>query len=655
MCGIAGIVAPNGVQPAPLECMSDALEHRGPDGTGYLLYRPGAGISVAASIDDPALTGEEIATVGFGHKRLSIIDLTDASDQPMVDPGGRHALIYNGELYNYIELRRELEGLAHAFRTDGDTEVVLTAYREWGPECVRRFVGMWAFAVLDLDRNSLFLSRDRFGIKPLFYSVAGGALHFGSEIKALLASDRVPVQPNHSAVRRFLATARVDDAEESFFRGIFRIPPAHSALVPLDSPSSVRPARYWSSPSQAYGATVHEAAEEFAAILHDAVRVHARADVPVGTCLSGGLDSSAIVCVADRLRDRAEVPQYAHRGFGYVPQDRVLSERHYMEAVAERASLRMTYVEAPAERVVEILPLIASQQDEPFGTASIVVQWFVFEAARRAGIKVMLDGQGADEVLGGYHSYLAKLARGLLRQWRLLRYARFASEHQRLLGRAPLAPRDAVISAVPVLRRLGAVRPSALPPGVALMSPAMRGRWRSIDDGSLPAGAVNEILAHATAHQLPALLRFEDRNSMAHSIEARVPFLDHRLVEFAFRLPGEYKIRGAETKHILRRALGGILPAPVLDRRDKVGFRPDPGITWRFAAIHRDALLADGTEFEERWFDRSALERLVDGSDRSSEAEFALWRVISTKLWARSHWADEKVWPRRASATSVPG
>jgi asparagine synthase (glutamine-hydrolysing) len=299
----------------------------------------------------------------------------------------------------------------------------------------------------------------------------------------------------------------------------------------------------------------------------------------------------------------------------------------------------MTYVEAAPERITDVIPVIARQQDEPFGTASIVVQWLVFEAARKAGLKVMLDGQGADEVLGGYHSYLSMNARIMLRHWRFMRYARFAAEHEELHERRPLARRDVVATAVPGLRKLAGGRFSSRPAAVGVMSAALQSHWQDVDDGDAVPRSVYEILARAGSVQLPALLRFEDRNSMAHSIEARVPFLDHRLVEFAFRLPADYKIRGAETKHILRRALKGSLPEEIRTRRDKVGFRPDPGITWKFAELHRESLLAAETPYEERWFDREGLARLMSGSDRSEASEFALWRAISTKLWLRTHWS----------------
>jgi asparagine synthase (glutamine-hydrolysing) len=637
MCGIAGILAPERLTPEALERMSHALRHRGPDAAGYLVHAPGVPLVAGAAPETPARAGSG-PMVGFAHRRLSIIDLADRSDQPMVDADRNHALIYNGEIYNYVELREQLERRGHSFRTSGDTEVVLTAYREWGPDCVHRFVGMWAFALLDLNRRCLLLSRDRFGIKPLFYSIARGQLRFASEIKALLAVGDVRFEPNDDAVRRFVLIGRADGSDESFFRGVFHLPPAHNAIVALDGTPAVHPIRYWSCLMTARERAPLDAAAELAALLQDSVRLHARADVAVGTCLSGGIDSSAIVSIAEALRRRGEVPSFAHHGFGYVPEEAAYSERSYMEEIVARTNLRMTYVSAGPERILSAIPTIARQQDEPFGTASIVVQWLVFEAAARAGLKVMLDGQGADEVFGGYLAYLPMVARTYLRSWKLARFARFAAQHQRTFGVQPLTAHDAVASAVPGARRLGDPRGRPLTPAAAVLSPKFRGKWHLTDAASLEPRSTNEILERATSVQLPALLRFEDRNSMAHSIEARVPFLDHRLVEFAFGLPGEEKIHGAITKYVLREGLKGVLPETVRTRRDKIGFRADPSITWKFANLHRDALLGDVSEFDERWFDRAAVGRLLSSSSRGSSTEFALWRVISVKLWLNANW-----------------
>jgi asparagine synthase (glutamine-hydrolysing) len=458
MCGLAGIVDPRGVDARALAAMTDALVHRGPDGEGYAVVG-----------DEPRarLVGREELTsgapvhirAGLGHRRLSIIDPTEDSAQPMCDPSGRYVLAYNGELYNYVELRRELEAAGRTLHSAGDTEVVLQAWDHWGPACLERFVGMWAFAILDVERRRLILCRDRFGIKPLFYAQIGGALLFASEIKGLLAAMPTP-EPDEGVVAGFLLSA-ADTATRTFFRGIRRLPAAHLLEVALDHPDGVRPRRYWELPHQA-DASDADAPARFTELFMDSVRIHTRSDVPVGTCLSGGLDSSSIVCTAAALRSDDVLPaSYRHLAFGYVPPDASVSERPWMDLVVDRTNVTFHEVRPSSERFGASLPLIAQQQDEPFGSTSIAAQWFVFEAAREAGMKVMLDGQGADEVLGGYHGYLATVAAGMVDDRRPLAYARLALDHRRKLGTWPL-PAGTVTAMLPgpVRGVVGRMRPS---------------------------------------------------------------------------------------------------------------------------------------------------------------------------------------------------
>jgi len=641
MCGIAGEVSTAGVDVDALEAMGAAIRHRGPDGLGYLLHDPRNGIRVARSSEAVAADARG-ARVGFVQRRLSILDLSDAGNQPMVNESGDLALVYNGEIYNYVELRRELEAGGRRFRSSGDTEVVLAAYERWGRDFVERLVGMWALALLDVRRGVLLLSRDRFGIKPLYYSATAGRFRFASEPKALIAAPGGEARPDEATVRRYLLTGATDQGERTFFAGISSVPAAHNLEVPLASAAPGSATRYWHLPEEEYGGSRKSAAREFAELLRDSVRVHTRSDVPVGTCLSGGLDSSAIVCLAAGLMEAGSVPSYAHRGFGYVPDDPAVSEREYMEEVVRRTGIEMTYVEVNRERFADVLPEIVVQQDEPFGSTSIAAQWFVFEAARRAGVKVMLDGQGADEVLGGYHSYFPQIGIAQLRAGRSLAYARLALAHRRRFGSWPLPPQVALHTAAPRLGpRVWPTRPAGpsptLPPAAEILSAQMRERCTAADFSSPQHATVHDILAaNTTSLGLPALLRFEDRNSMAHSIEARVPFLDHRLVEFAFRLPAEMKVHGATTKQVLRDALEGVLPERIRTRRDKIGFRADPSSTWTLAARHREALVANRTGPEVGWFDEPAVDRLLSGAETGIGAEFMAWRVINLKIWLRA-------------------
>lgn len=635
MCGLAGIVAPAGVDPAALQRLGDTLAHRGPDGDGFLVWSAGAPLRAT-----PRPEGG--GTVGLAHRRLSIIDLTHAADQPMVDADAELALIYNGELYNYVELRADLLARGHRFVGTGDTEVLLAAYREWGRDCVQRMVGMWAFALLDTRDGSLLLSRDRFGIKPLYWTRHAGGIVFASEIKALLAIG-ASREPDERVVRRYLLTGRVDESEATFFSAIRQLPPAHDTLIDLRAPDDLRPRRYWQPPATAADRRVTAAdVERFGALLRDSVRIHSRSDVPVGSCLSGGLDSSAVVCIAAELRDVGDLASYRHHGLGYVPADEALSERRFMDVAARRAGVAMTYVTPTRDEVIARVPEIVCQQDEPFGSASIAAQWFVFAAARAEGLKVMLDGQGADEYLAGYLGFLRTRAAELAASRRLRALARLSFDARRRTGAAPLDARAALGLALAGTQAGG---PGEPPPAIDLLAPALR-RAVTPDDWLVepPSSLEDTLRRHLTTIGLPALLRFEDRNSMAHSIEARVPFLDHRLVEHTLALPTAAKLRGAETKAILRRALAGTLPEEIRARRDKIGFRAEPTVTWTLAAGMRDQLVEAQTDHEERWLAGPALGRLIDGG-KGPEAEFALWRAINLKLWLRGTVAGGPIVP----------
>jgi asparagine synthase (glutamine-hydrolysing) len=624
--------------------MADALGHRGPDGRGFAICSRGGAISAAAALPEAAsIQGPWIA--GFAHTRLSIIDLSHASDQPMLDPESRYALAYNGEIYNYVELRRILVDLGHPFRTTGDTEVVLRSYIEWGDRCAERFVGMWAFAILDRSRNVLFLSRDRFGIKPLYYWAGDGTFCFASEIKALRAVPGVNPEPDAAVVARYIPTGIVDDTERTFFAGVRQLPPAHNMTVALDRSLDKRPSRYWELQDGEGDEPPPDPVMRFRAALDASVRLHLRSDVAIGTCLSGGLDSSSIVCIAAELRDSESARTYAHHGFGYLPRDPRYSEQPYMAEVARQAGASMSYVSPSPERFKEVIVPIVRHHDEPFGSTSMVAQWFVFERAREAGIKVMLDGQGADETIGGYPIYLTTMAAQLIRARRLVAFARLVAAHKREFGRSPISFRDVAWRATPRPLRALAARAKVLDSSVGalaarLVRPELGQPEPLPREHTRPSSLDEMLMSQTMSTSLPALLRAEDRNSMYHSIEARVPFLDHRLVELVFHLPPEMKINGARTKYVLREALRGSLPEAVRMRRDKIGFRADPCLTWTLAREHREAIIANRTMHEERWFNPAAIAEVLDPRNGPPEQESLAWRVMNVKLWLRANWGD---------------
>jgi asparagine synthase (glutamine-hydrolysing) len=617
MCGICGVVALG--RPAETETvarMAAQLDHRGPDGDG--------------AFDAPG--------VALGFRRLAIIDLSDAGRQPFASEDGSLQLVHNGEIYNYRELRRDLEGQGHRFRSRTDTEVVLAAYTEWGERCVERFNGMWAFALWDAERRLLFCSRDRFGVKPFYYRHAGGRLVFASEPKAFRADPGTRLRANASALRDYVEQGYVDHTAETFFEGILKLPPAHS--LSFDE-HGLRLRRYWSI--GAHEPPPGDPTGLVRDLLVDSVRLRLRSDVPVGTCLSGGIDSSAIACVVDHLlRTEAENARPVgerQRTFTAYFEDAGFDERPFARAVVEQTGADAHWISFGAEEVVASLPAIVEAQDEPFGSTSIVAQWHVMRTAKQAGLTVMLDGQGADEILAGYHGYFGPFFADLLARGRLLRLRDEVGAYRTLHGAS--AARAAVDLARPFLseraRRLARARTRG---GGALVGDALRGLPPTPEPNSAPLGGRLRRQLHLilTARGLPELLHYEDRNSMAHSLEARVPFLDYRLVELLFSLDAGQLIDKGRTKAVLRRALGDLLPPVVRDRVDKLGFVTPEGRWLRGPLGDLAADVFGSRSFAERgWLDAAAARARLDRHRRGElEAGFELWRALNLELWART-------------------
>src|SRR5215208_4586346 len=618
MCGICGVVQ-LGAPPETdtVAAMARMLDHRGPDGDG--------------AFDDPA-------GAALGFRRLAIIDLSDAGLQPFASDDGALQLLHNGEIYNYVELRRELEARRHAFRSATDTEVILRSYEEWGDDCVRRFNGMWALALWDGRRRRLFCSRDRFGIKPFYYSFDGRRLAFASEPKAFRVDPRTPLDANPRAIRDYLQQGYADHTEETFFAGVKRLPAAHNLV--LDD-TRLRVERYWKlEPGDPPGDDAAEAVRE--AYL-DALRLHLRSDVPVGTCLSGGIDSSAIVVGVDHLlrnehataaalgeRQRTFTAYFAEAGF---------DERPYAEAVVERTRVEPRWITVGDGEVVDLLPRIVETQDEPTGSTSVVAQWAVLRAARERGLTVMLDGQGADEILAGYHGYFSPYYADLLTSGRVGTLVRELRAYRSVHGASPVRLAEMVARRF-VPDRVRWMARGRTRGGSALVHPDLRGGYTPEPNGAVFPDRMRRLLhLILTARGLPELLRYEDRNSMAHSLEARVPFLDVRLVELLFSLRPDELIRNGRTKDVLRRALGDLLPPVVRDRTDKLGF-VTPEARWMRGSLgaFAEEVLASPSVRARGWVDADAARSRLAAHRRGDlDAGFELWRVLNVELWARAY------------------
>ena len=621
MCGIAAfLTGPAGDGERQVQLMTDAVRHRGPDDAGLIV-----------------LNGQEVPAT-LGHRRLSILDLSSAGHQPMRSRDGRFWIAFNGEIYNYLELRAELEASQGPFESKSDTEVILAAYAEWGEACVERFIGMWAFVLVDVRARKAFVSRDRFGIKPLYYAVWNGGLAFASEMKALLQLPGFPRRVQPQRLYDYLVLGMTDREGATMFEGILQVPPAHSAIVSLDGPAKLEPRRYWSvDEAKRSNDSFATATEQVRHLFLENVRLHLRSDVPVGAALSGGIDSSSIVMAVRHLEGR-NVDLHA---FGYAAGGAEIDEEKWIDLVGREAGAIVHKVRPGASDLAADLDELIRVQDEPFGSTSIYAQHRVFRAAKEAGIKVMLDGQGADELFAGYRHHIGSLLASQFLRGSWVDMTKLLRKASKLPG-AKLGDYAGWMGQTllpPAVQRL--VRPLT---GKSLTPDWLRTQWfaeRGVQLRPIKAYRGGDpfrkhLLQAFGDVTLPHLLRYEDRNSMAHSIESRVPFLTSQLAEYVFSLPPEYLIApDGTTKAVLRSAMRGIVPDAVLDRRDKIGFATpekqwltalsgwvesilDSDAAGRISALNRDALRAD-------WAERIAGRKRWDWTS---------WRWINVIRWA---------------------
>ena len=559
----------------------------------------------------------------------------------MATPDGRYTLVYNGEIYNYRELRTELAQLGHLFHTESDTEVLLAAWTEWGAACLHRLTGMFAFAVYDRQDQTLTLVRDAFGIKPLFYGRIQGSLYFASEITALLAL--LPQRPGLNRQRAFdyLAHGAMDDRAETFFEGIYHLLPGHILRLSLPLEEKVVATRWWwPSIAERGDLRFDQAAEALRVLFIDSVRLHLRSDVPIGAALSGGMDSSALVCAIRHLE-----PEMPIHTFSFVARGHALNEEPWADLVnAHTGAVAHKVLAAPEELANDLDDLIRTQ-GEPFGSTSIYAQYRVFKAAREAGVVVTLDGQGADELLAGYWGYPHARLRSLLETGHWRAGVRLLTGWHHTTGR-PVAEAllPLVYNVMPTWYER--VKKSffrhkgnniwdfgTLPPPLPRDTNYTAGWW---PEGKHEKG---RALAHRLRTELCGqmglahLLRFEDRNAMRWSVESRVPFLSIPLAEFVLSLPEHFLLsHHGTTKHLFREAMRGIVPDAVLDRRDKLGFAT-PERQW-FQQIRPQIgdLLRNTPDIP--LLDADAAARYVaDMLDGKRPFGWQAWRLVNFSRW----------------------
>lgn len=633
MCGICGLIWRDRDRPAAneVDVMNAALYHRGPDDGG--VYSHGG--------------------LALGHRRLSIIDLSDLGHQPMLSQDGDLALVYNGEIYNYIELRDELKQRGHSFLSGSDTEVLLRSYEEWGPGCVSKFNGMWAFVIFNKRTNRLFASRDRFGIKPFHYVFDDSRFAFASEAKALLAAFPEFRKPNYAMLYHFLPSGAVDDGPETFFEGVVQLLPGHNLHLDLTN-GRLSTEQYWTvDPEQFRDKWVGtDPVEDLRALLNSSVDIHMRADVPVGTCLSGGIDSSALVgLMAKRHPDRIRTYSGLYKGKEYDEEEYVVAVREHTNAIG--TDIR----KQPDGDLFDDLATITWHQDMPTAGPGLYTQFNVMQAASR-DVKVILDGQGADELFAGYLPYYASRVTDLLATGRtsdkmaayklMLQVGRHHGgawlanvQGSSVLGMA----RKLALKARDLKQRYTPEAPSVPEPPFFHegLSQRIGGTQISRQLLNVHQDQLSNVLCnHLVSQSIPALLHYEDRNAMAFSIEARVPFLDYRIVEFALGLDAGYKIRDSWTKWVLRKAAEPYLPSKVCWRRSKMGY-PTPAARWIKEGRNKEA--AYELLFSKSFLDREIVSRQSiqfywdQHQSGAADRSWLLYRYATLELWYR-HYID---------------
>lgn len=606
MCGIAGFSWKDELL---IKKMTNSMKHRGPDGEGYYLDE----------------------SISLGHRRLAIIDLTEKAIQPMPNEDRNIWLVYNGEIYNYIELTQELKLKGHTFRSKSDAEVIIHAYEEYDINCLNKFNGMFSFCIYDKRKKILFLARDRFGIKPLYYWANKNKFIFSSEIKAILFSGFIKKQVNNNIVFDYLLFNCYDHLPETFFKDIYRLLPAHYGIYDLNKNEFKIYKWYDLNLNFRYFFSFKKAKEKFLELFIDSIKLRLRSDVEVGSCLSGGLDSSSIICILDKFLLK-ENQNINFKTFTVAFPGRDIDETPFVEYLKSSTDkINFYYIKPTILDLINDMENLIYYQEEPFGGTSIFAQWEVMKLASLHKMKVLLDGQGGDELLVGYPFLYGYYFIELLLNFDLIKFFKeiFSYKRFQLVDDGLLFPLFLVI-------------PFKLKPLFwdiyfhhCLDKEFIK---KYLKDSIIPSLMykvmdLNKGLYYRIKYGLPLLLREEDKNSMAFSIETRLPFLDYRIVEFLFSLPPYFKVNNGLTKFILRESMKDILPEEIRLRRSKFGFSTPMDDWFRDQAmidLVRKIIYSKNYEY----FDYYKLLKLYQRHiEKKLNMGQTLWKLVNLDLW----------------------
>lgn len=652
MCGISAIFSEEGETLNTLISMSELINHRGPDDEGYYVRNYASQLSkrlYSNNTDQTSIQAYQLdgshdyeniaANVLLGHKRLAIRDISCLGHQPMFSEDGTVAIIYNGEVYNTDELKAKLVNRGYTFRSSTDTEIILKGYIAWGESLLHRLNGMFSFIIYDDVRQEAFIARDRFGVKPLyFWRPREGEIAFGSEIKQFRAFKTWQARLNHNRAFDYLNWAQTDHTSETMFADVFQVLPGHYcklSIYQLFKP--IKFIRWYSIPSQKFDQPFDVAVSKFHELFYDSVNIRLKADVPVGTCLSGGLDSSSIVCVVNEIINQGQT----QKTFSSCSEYRQFDEREYVyEVLNKTKNVKSNLFDLEHDKFLELLPKIIYMQDEPFLSPSVFAEWCVFEQVSKAGVKVTLDGHGADEQLLGYHTFFGPFIYNLLRRGQLLNLIREVNSIKKRHGYGIRYAAQKISRGIlpdKVIRQLFNMtnRPSENVDWInlAVLNLCNRGKLDNVKYGDVEGLSLEQI----TQTSIPKQLHWCDRDSMAFSVESRVPFLDYRVVEFLHSLPIEFKFSKGITKRVLREGMKSYLPDKVRNRIDKMGFVTPAEIWVKDNKPYYKSFANETIESAGGILNHNAHKKLNAMIDGKLKFDHSFWRILFFSSWMKVH------------------
>lgn len=658
MCGISLCIAKNTVDIKSFKEFNTIVKHRGPDDEGFIFISNDDVKVVTAGGQDtpsevwntqsayqPELDVDQVKgdyKVAIGHRRLSILDLSALGHLPMCDTMRRYWITFNGEIYNFLELKAELEELGYVFSTHSDTEVIIAAYATWGSECLNRFAGMWAFTIYDTVTKTIFIARDRYGIKPLYYWFSPeGDFYLASEIKQFTQIPSWKAQLNPQRVYDYLFYAMTDHTEETMFKNVHNVPPGHTVTINInhckpEKNGKIALKKWYIPANKNFVGSFDEACQQFHKHFDKAIDLHLRADVPIGSALSGGLDSTAIVCSVNKKLKENGVPEL-QQTFSSCSHDERFDERKWMDKVIEHTNVDATFIYPEGEDVFSLSRKIIWNQDEPYQSQSAFLAYKVFESAKANNVKVLLNGQGADEYLSGYNAF------DIYRKMILFRKFQFAALYRELNGKG-FSEKSKDLKLI-----LYHLLPKKIVRFLSRYGSSYKRLHKIIDVEKLGAKekhphdkkrfrftSIFEIAHYQMFFEpLQKYLRWEDRNSMAHSVEARVPFLDHQLVEFTTQLPVDYLDGAGESKKILKHALSDVLPEAIRHRKDKKGFITPEEVWFKkdFTDQFTEMFKKNNTYTQSIIREKEALQYFDAVAKGKIAFDYTYWRLISLGMW----------------------